>query len=149
VIGKHTTTFRKDAPMGLWLFKQEPEAYSYDMLVRDGSTLWDGVANALARQHLRSVQVGDRVLYYHTGKEKAVVGEMRITAGPFTPENSPDPKAVVVRVAPVRRLPKPVTLERIKAEPLLKDFELVRISRLSVMPVSQAVWDRIEAMANE
>jgi len=132
--------------MALWLFKEEPDHYSFDDLRHDGTTLWDGVANALARQHLRQVRRGDRVLYYHTGKEKAVVGEMRVIEGPRPDPESDDPKAVVVTVAAARKLQKPVTLAQIKEEADLADWELVRLPRLSVMPVTEAQWRRVEAL---
>ncbi|MBM4073143.1 MAG: EVE domain-containing protein [Planctomycetes bacterium] len=121
---------------GGWLFKQEPEEYSFADLVRDGKTWWDGVSNALARKHLSQVKVGDRVLFYHTGKQKAIVGEMKVVAGPTVDPESDDPRAIVVQVQPVRSWSQPVTLEEIKKSKLFSDWELVRISRLSVMPVS-------------
>ena len=86
--------------MPFWLFKEEPDHYSYDDLVRDGKTVWTGVTNALARQHLRKVRAGDRVLLYHTGKQKAVVGEMRVVSGPRADPEDEDPKSVVVEVEP-------------------------------------------------
>jgi predicted RNA-binding protein with PUA-like domain len=129
------------------LFKEEPEHYSYDDLVRDGRAVWDGVTNNLARQHLRQVNVGDRVLYYHTGKHKAIVGEMRVVAGPHTPQASDDPKAVVVGVEPVRAFARAVTLAEIKDDAELAQWELVRLPRLSVMPVTEAQWRRVEELA--
>jgi len=135
--------------MALWLFKQEPGCYSFAELQRDGSTTWDGVTNALAQKHLRAVKKGDRVLLYHTGDEKAVVGVMEVTAGP-----SPDPadatgKRVVVTVKPVRGLKTPVTLAAIKADPAFAGWELVRMARLSVMPLSPELWEKIEEMSQE
>jgi predicted RNA-binding protein with PUA-like domain len=132
--------------MAYWLFKEEPDHYNWRDLERDGSTLWDGVSNNLARQHLRKVRRGDRVLYYHTGKEKAVVGEMRILSGPESDPNSTDPKALVVRVEPVRHWPRPVTLKQIKDDAQLADWDLVRLPRLSVVPVSPAHWARVEEL---
>jgi predicted RNA-binding protein with PUA-like domain len=129
-----------------WLFKEEPDHYSYADLERDKATLWDGVTNNLARKNLRKVQPGDRVLYYHTGKEKAIVGEMRVTEGPAADPNSDDPKAVVVKVEAVRRWPEPLTLERIKKEPALAQWELVRLPRLSVVPVSAEQWKQLERL---
>lgn len=129
---------------GSWLFKEEPSCYSYADLEKDGSTLWAGVKNALARQHLRNVKAGDRVLYYHTGSEKAIVGEMRVAAAPTPDPASDDPKSVAVRVEPVRRWDQPVTLAQIKADPLFANWELVRNSRLSVMPVTPEQWQRLE-----
>jgi predicted RNA-binding protein with PUA-like domain len=138
----------KAAQKGGWLFKEEPTHYSYDDLERDRQTVWDGIDNNLARKNLRTVQPGDRVLYYHTGTERAVVGEMRVLSAPKPDPARPEDKAaVVVEVEAVRRWPKPVTLERIKQEPLLKTWELVRLPRLSVVPVSAEQWQRLEEMA--
>jgi predicted RNA-binding protein with PUA-like domain len=136
-----------DEARGGWLFKQEPSCYSYADLERDGTTLWDGVNNNLARQHLRNVKKGDRVLYYHTGKEKAVVGEMVVVEGPMQDPASDDPKAVTVKVKAVRRLQNPITLARIKSEPALANWDLVRMSRLSVVPVTPEQWKHLEALA--
>src|SRR5215813_9701444 len=105
--------------MAYWLFKEEPEHYSYSDLEREQRTLWDGVTNNLARMHLRQVRRGDRILFYHTGKEKAVVGEMRAVSDALPDSNSNDPKAVVVRVGAVRRLQYPLSLQRIKDDRLL------------------------------
>jgi len=132
-----------------WLFKEEPDHYNYADLERDHTTFWDGITNNLARQNLRKVHKGDRVLYYHTGKEKAVVGEMTVTMGPMPDPNSDDPKAVHVQVKPVRRLPFPVTLDRIKKDPALASWDLVRLPRLSVVPVNKAQWRRIEELSRE
>lgn len=133
--------------MGLWLFKQEPDAYNFADLERDGETLWDGVSNPLALKHLRATKPGDSVFFYHTGDEKAVVGIMTVSGEPRPDPNETNEKLVVVPVKPVRWLTKPVTLAAIKAEPLFADWELVRIARLSVMPVSEERWKRIEAMS--
>jgi predicted RNA-binding protein with PUA-like domain len=133
--------------MALWLFKEEPTHYSFAELQRDGTTFWDGVTNNLARQNLRKVRRGDRILYYHTGDEKAVVGEMRVTGDPVPDPDSDDPKAVVVEVKAVRQLRHPVSLRRIKVDPTLADWELVRLPRLSVMPVTEAQWGRIEELS--
>jgi len=128
--------------MAFWLFKQEPEAYCYADLERDGATTWDGVANALALQHLRKVRAGDRIWFYHTGKEKAVVGEMTALADPVEVA-----KAVTVQVGPVRRLARPVSLAVVKADELLKGWDLTRLPRLSVMPVTAEQWARVESLA--
>jgi predicted RNA-binding protein with PUA-like domain len=135
--------------MALWLFKQEPSCYSFTDLQKEGSTTWDGVTNALAQKHLRAVKKGDRVLFYHTGDEKAVVGIMQVTADP-----APDPadetgKRVVLTVKPLKKLKNPVPLAAIKADKDFADWELVRMSRLSVMPVSEKRWKKIEGMSNE
>jgi predicted RNA-binding protein with PUA-like domain len=131
-----------------WLFKEEPDHYSYADLEREGSTLWVGVTNALARQNLRKVRKGDRVLYYHTGNEKAVVGEMIALSNASADPNDADPKAVVVKVKPVRRL-HPVPLSRIKQDPALASWDLVRLSRLSVMPVTPEQWRRVKELSSE
>ena len=129
--------------MSRWLFKQEPSCYSFADLERDGTTIWDGVSNALARQNLRQTKPGDRVFYYHTGKEKAIVGEMKIVSAPTSDPNSDDPKAVVVKVEAVRRLKNPVPLSAIKADKSLAKWDLVRMSRLSVMAVTEDQWNRV------
>src|SRR5262249_128462 len=128
--------------MARWLFKEEPTHYSFADLEREGATVWDGVANPLALQNLRKVRSGDRVLFYHAGKEKAVVGEAVIVAGPAGESGGKDRQHVGVAVQAVRRLQHPVALSRIKADPALADWELVRLPRLSVMPVTDAQWRR-------
>jgi predicted RNA-binding protein with PUA-like domain len=131
--------------MALWLCKQEPSCYSYDDLERDGTTTWDGVANPLARKHLRLMKPGDRILFYHTGKEKAIVGEMAVIGEPEA--DSKDEAAVAVEVRAVRRLANPVTLATIKADKTLTTWDLVRLPRLSVVPVTVAQWKRVEQLA--
>jgi predicted RNA-binding protein with PUA-like domain len=118
--------------MAYWLFKQEPSCYSFADLERDGETTWDGVANPLALKYLRMAQAGDRVLFYETGKVKAAVGEMKVLEPGDTP-----------RVQVVQPLPRPVTLKEVKAEPALADWDLVRNSRLSVMPVTAGQWRKV------
>jgi len=134
---------------GGWLFKEEPDHYSYADLERDRTTLWSGVSNSLARKNLRNVRPGDRVLYYHTGKERAIVGQMRVVGGPTPDPESDDPKAVIVKVEAAGRWAKPLTLERIKQDKGLADWELVRLPRLSVMPVTREQWQRIEELRSE
>jgi predicted RNA-binding protein with PUA-like domain len=133
--------------MPFWLFKQEPDCYSFDDLERDGETVWDGVTNALAQKHMRSIGTGDKVLFYHTGDEKAIVGIMRVIGDP-TP-NPDNEKLVQVMVGPVKRLQRPVTLAEIKADESFAEWELVSNSRLSVMPVSTEIWKKIELMAKK
>ena len=132
--------------MAYWLFKEEPDHYSFADLERDGSTLWDGVSNNLALKNLRQVRPGDRVLFYHTGKEKAVVGEMLVLTEPKNQPQTNGHRSVSVEVAPVRRLSQPISLSRIKEDPSLNDWDLVRLPRLSVMPVTAAQWKRIEEL---
>jgi predicted RNA-binding protein with PUA-like domain len=130
--------------MAYWLMKSEPGTYSWDDLVRDRATEWDGVRNNAARLHLRAMKVGDEAFFYHSGDERAVVGIMRITrAG--RPDGE-DGSWVSVKVEPVKPL-KPVTLKAIKAEPKLAKMELVRQSRLSVSPVREEEWQAVLAMA--
>src|SRR5262249_2784818 len=121
--------------------------YSFADLQRDGTTVWDGVSNALARQHLRKIKRGDRVLMYHTGKEKAVVGVMRVVSGPQADPTDADPKPVAREGAPVRWFERPVPPATIKADPRFKGWELVRLPRLSVMPVTEEQWQRIEELS--
>jgi predicted RNA-binding protein with PUA-like domain len=130
--------------MAYWLMKSEPASYSWDDLVRDGGTIWDGVRNNAARLHLRAMKPGDEAFLYHSMSDKAVVGIMRIAGDP-----GPDPKDgawVAVRVEPVRALERPVTLAEIKAEPELASMELIRQSRLSVAPVREEEWRRVLEM---
>ncbi len=134
--------------MAFWLFKQEPTCYSLDDLERDGETIWDGISNALALKHLRTVQPGDRVLFYHTGKDKAVVGIMEVAGEPRPDPNSDNDKLVVAPVKMVRRFEKPVTLETIKSDPVFANWDLLRMSRLSVVPVTAEIWKRIEELAS-
>ena len=130
-----------------WLVKEEPTHYGWDELVADKKAVWSGVRNALAQKHLRAVEKGDRIFYYHTGDEKAVVGIAKALSGPYPDPEDDSGKYVAVDLAPVKRLPRPVTLAEIKADSAFKDFPLVRIGRLSVMPVTDAEWTRIERMA--
>jgi predicted RNA-binding protein with PUA-like domain len=130
-----------------WLFKQEPSSYSYSSLERDTKTTWDGVTNNLALKNLRAAKRGDKAFFYHTGEEKQIVGIMEVLTDAY-----PDPKEEslsVVDVRPVGRLQRPVTLSAIKADRAFSDWELVRISRLSVMPVPPKLWNRIMQMAAE
>jgi predicted RNA-binding protein with PUA-like domain len=126
--------------MAYWLMKSEPGTYSWDDLVRDGATDWDGVRNNAARLHLRAMKPGDEAFFYHSGEERAVVGIMRI-AGEGKPDGE-DGAWVKVPVEPVRAI-GPVTLKDIKAEPRLAAMELIRQSRLSVSPVRAEEWRTI------
>ncbi|MEO6433180.1 MAG: EVE domain-containing protein [Sphingomicrobium sp.] len=132
--------------MAYWLIKSEPSSYSWDDLVRDGKTEWDGVRNNAARLHLRAMQVGDEAFFYRSLVDPAVVGQVRISRGP-----APDPRDaawVSVEVEPVTQL-RPVTLKTIKADPKLAEMELIRQSRLSVAPVRPAEWARIVALGGQ
>lgn len=130
-----------------WLLKTEPATYSFDDLRRERHTVWDGVRNALALRHLRAMRSGDHALIYHSGKDKAVVGIARVTRGGYPDPGADDPAVVVVDLAAVRPLPRPVPLAAIKADPIFAQFALVRLPRLSVMPVTPREWDRLLALA--
>ena len=133
--------------MAFWLFKQEPSCYSFADLLKDGTTTWDGVANPVAQKHLRSVKKGDRVFFYHSGDDRAVIGEMQVTADPKPDPSDEAGKRVVVKVKAVRKLKYSVPLVAIKGDKAFANWELVRISRLSVMPVPEELWKKIEAMS--
>jgi predicted RNA-binding protein with PUA-like domain len=130
-----------------WLFKEEPSHYSYDALERDGRTVWTGVKNPLAQKHLRGVKKGDRILYYHTGDEKAIVGVARAEGDAYPDPADKTGKAYVVDIAPERRLPRPITLAAVKATPAFADFPLVRMPRLSVMPVGETELLELQQLA--
>jgi predicted RNA-binding protein with PUA-like domain len=133
--------------MANWLFKEEPTHYSYDDLAREGKTSWTGVRNPVAQRHLRSVKKGDRIFFYHTGNEKAVVGIAKAGADAYPDPADQDGKLYAVDVVPVKKLPAPVTLAAVKADKFFATFELTRLPRLSVMPVDDTQWDRIVGMA--
>ena len=128
-----------------WLVKEEPENYSYSQFLSDRTTVWAGVRNPVAQRNLREMKKGDRVFFYHTGKEKAVIGTASVSKTAY-----PDPKEdklVVVELAAGKALKRPVTLAEIKADKRFADMPLVRIARLSVQPVTDDQWDMIEAMS--
>ena len=131
-----------------WLMKSEPDAYAWDQLVHDGTGIWDGVRNHSAKLNMKAMKVGDEALFYHSNIGKECVGILTITEAAF-----PDPTAdegspwVVVRVAPVRALKHPVTLAAIKADPMLADMDLIRLSRLSVGRVKPAEWKHVLKMS--
>ena len=127
--------------------KEEPSHYNYDDLARDGRTSWTGVKNPLAQKHLRAIAKGDRIFFYHTGDEKAVVGIARAAGTAYPDPADKTGKLYAVDVEPVKKLPSPVTLAAIKADSAFASFPLVRMPRLSVMPVTDAEWKRIEGMA--
>ena len=126
-----------------WLLKTEPSTYAYDDLERDGKGVWDGVANPVALKHLRAMAAGDECFIYHTGAEKRIVGIARVARAAYADPKQSDPKFVVVDLVPVRRVERPVTLAEVKGDERFADWELVRIARLSVMPVSPARWKAI------
>lgn len=128
-----------------WLFKEEPGNYAFDRLLEDGSAVWSGVRNNWAQKNLRAASEGDEVLYYHTGRERRVVGVARITTDPYPDPN--DQGLVVVDVEPVRRLDHPVTLAQIKQEECFADSPLVKMGRLSVVPITAAQFKRVQQLA--
>ena len=132
--------------MSNWLFKEEPTHYSYDDLVRDGRTSWTGVRNALAQKHLRSVKKGDRIFFYHTGDEKAIVGIAKAADAAYPDPADKSGKLYAVDVVPVKKLKSAVTLASVKADKAFADFPLTRMPRLSVMPVPDETWERILEM---
>ena len=130
-----------------WLVKEEPSNYSFEQFVADGSTVWSGVKNPLAQRNLRTMKNGDRVFYYHTGNEKAIIGTARVTKVAYPDPKDKSGKLMVVELAADKKLKRPVTLAEIKASGRFADFPLVRLPRLSVMPVTDAQWAAIEQMA--
>ena len=131
--------------MNYWLLKTEPDSYSWDDLVKDKKTVWDGVRNFQARSNMKKMEKGDLVFIYHTGGEKAIIGEAHVTKSPF-----PDPKDndwVVVELSPGKPLKKPVSLAQIKADKRLSDMVLVRAARLSVQPVKPTEYEIISALS--
>ena len=133
--------------MARWLLKTEPSEYSWDELAREKKAVWDGVANAVALKNIRAMKKGDAALIYHTGDEKAVVGVAEVVSGPYADPEAGDEKMVVVDVRAKRKLARAVTLAEIKADPAFAGWELLRIGRLSVVPVPDAMWERIEELA--
>ena len=132
-----------------WLMKSEPDAYSWDDLVAEGEGTWDGVRNHRAANNLRTMQVGDLAFFYHSNIGKEIVGIATISQGGLTDPSDPEGKWAAVKVKPVRKLPRPVTLAQIKADPALADMELIRLGRLSVAEVRPAEWDYILKLAGE
>ena len=129
--------------MNYWLLKTEPGDYSYADLERDKEAMWEGVRNNQALVYLRQIQKGDEAFIYHTGKEKHIAGVARVVKGPYPDPDENDAKRVVVDIRPTKPLVVPVTLAKVKADPSMARFELVRLPRLSVMPVPVAVWKKL------
>ena len=126
-----------------WLLKTEPSTYSWDDLVREKTATWDGVSNPVALAHLARMKVGDDALFYHTGKEKAVVGLARVTRSAYPDPDANDPKALVVDIEPVRALSRAVSLADIKADAVFANSPLVRQGRLSVVPLTDEQFARL------
>ncbi len=131
--------------MARWLVKSDPDSYAFADLVRERRTVWDGVANAAALGHLRAMRRGDDCLIYETGKVKAVVGRAKVAATSLAA--GADPRSPRVELAAGPPLARPVSLAEIKSDPAFADFALVKIGRLSVMPVSEPLWQRLLALA--
>ncbi|MEB3181181.1 MAG: EVE domain-containing protein [Nostocaceae cyanobacterium] len=134
--------------MAYWLLKTEPEDYTYDDLERDGSTVWDGVSNNLALKHLRNMQIGDLVLIYHTGKQRRIMGIAKVVTQPYPDPSLNDCKRAVIDLHPSARVSQPVTLKQIKQDGHFHDFDLLKLPRLSVVPVSEAHWQRLLELGN-
>jgi predicted RNA-binding protein with PUA-like domain len=132
-----------------WLVKSEPAKYAYADLVRDGKTVWDGVRNFAAAQHLKAMKVGDEVFYYHSQEGLAVVGVAKVVKEAFPDTSDPTGRFVAVELAPVRELKRPVTLAEMKANPALSALEMIRQGRLSVSPVRPEEWKTILTMAGD
>jgi len=132
-----------------WLFKTEPSVYSYQQLVTDKKTMWDGVKNNLALKNLKDIKKGDEILIYHTGDEKAAVGVARALGEAYPDPSQKNPRMLVVDIEAVKTLPRPVTLAEVKANKKLANFDLVRLSRLSIMKVSDDQWNTMEGMAKQ
>jgi predicted RNA-binding protein with PUA-like domain len=130
-----------------WLVKEEPEHYNFDQFLADGSTVWSGVRNPVAQRNLRAMKKGDRVFFYHTGKEKAVVGTAKVATPAYPDPNDNTGRLVVVELVADKKLKRPVTLAEIKSGGRFPEFPLVRIPRLSVMPVTEEQWTAIEALS--
>ncbi len=131
-----------------WLVKEEPSNFNFETFQQDGRTVWSGVRNPVAQKHLRAMTPGDRVFYYHTGNEKAIVGTARVAGAPYPDPASADGSLFAVELTCDAPLPAPVTLKAVKADPRFADFALTRVPRLSVMPVTDAQWAMLERMAS-
>jgi len=132
--------------MSYWLAKSDPDTYGWDDLVRDGKTSWDGVRNYKARNYIRAMKPGDLVLFYHSGKEKAVVGAMKILSEAYPDATAEEQIWSAIDVAPAWVLKNPVPLSRVKAEPSLRNIHLVRVARLSVMPLEKEEFQTIVSL---
>ena len=133
--------------MSYWILKTDSDVYPFEQLEKDRETTWDGVSNAVALKHIRSMQKGDRLLIYHSGSTKELVGLGSVTSQPYADPKKNDPKLSVVDVQVDRRLPRTVSLASIKADPAFAELALVRQPRLSVIPVPEHLWRRLLTMA--
>lgn len=133
--------------MAYWLLKSEPDCYSWTDLERDKKTVWDGVGNALALKNIRAMKKGDLALFYHTGKERAAVGVVEILSDPYADPKQEDDRLVVVKVGLKEKFPRGVTLGEFKADAAFAGWDLLRISRLSIVSVPASMWKRVELLA--
>jgi predicted RNA-binding protein with PUA-like domain len=133
--------------MPAYILKTEPSTYSFDDLVRDKQTVWDGISNPVALKHLREVKKGDTLLIYHSGEQKSVVGLAKATSAAYADPKLDDPKRVVIDIAAGKPVPEPVTLAQFRADAVLKATDLVRLSRLSVIPLNDAQLARVKKLA--
>jgi predicted RNA-binding protein with PUA-like domain len=133
--------------MAYWLLKTEPGTYSFSDLEREKKTTWNGITNTTALKHIRSMKKGDQAFIYHTGDERAVVGVAEIVSGPYADPKEDNEKLVVMDIKAKKKLAKPVTLDAIKADKAFAGFDLLRIGRLSVVPVPAGMWKRISELA--
>ena len=132
-----------------WLMKSEPDAFSWDDLVAEKETVWDGVRNHRASNNMRAMQVGEEAFFYHSNIGKEIVGVVRISKAGITDPTDPEGKWATVKVKPVRKLKRPVTLKEIKADPKLEGIELVRLGRLSVAEIAPKEWDYIMSLSEK
>jgi predicted RNA-binding protein with PUA-like domain len=139
---------KSEFPKRYWLMKSEPDAYSWDDLVAQKEGTWDGVRNHRAANNLRAMQVGDEAFFYHSNAGLEIVGIARISKAGLTDPTDPEGKWAAVKVKPVRQLKRPVTLKQIKADPVLAEIELVKLSRLSVAVITPAEWEYIIGLSN-
>jgi predicted RNA-binding protein with PUA-like domain len=133
--------------MARWLLKTEPDCYQWSDLVRDRRTVWDGVSNALALKNIRTMKKGDLAFIYHTGDERSIIGIAEVVSNAYPDPTLSDERLAVVDVKLTRKLGRPVTLAEIKADPAFAGWDLIRLSRLGVMPVPEKMWERIEKLA--
>jgi predicted RNA-binding protein with PUA-like domain len=135
--------------LAYWLLKTEPDCYAWDDLVRDRSAVWDGITNALALKNMRAMKKGDLALVYHTGDERSAVGVAEVRSDPYPDPKGGDDRLAVVEIRPKHKLPRPVSLSDIKADPAFEGWQLVRMGRLGVVPVPEAMWARIFELAGD
>ena len=135
--------------MAYWLLKSEPFKYSWDQLVKDKKTHWDGVRNYLARNNLKTMKIGDKIFFYHSNEGLEIVGIAKVVKEYYQDPTTPEPAWVVVDIAPVKKLKKAITLTQVKAEKDLQEMSLIKSMRLSVQPVREEEWNKILKMAYE